>query len=129
MASHTGSEGIVKIGSATMAEVRSWSIEETAETIENTAMGDAARTYALGLTGWSGSMDVWWDETDTSGQGACDVGSSLTFNFYPEGTTTGDTYYTGTGLVTGHSRTASFDGNVEASISVQGTGALTESTA
>jgi len=47
---------------------------------------------------------------------------------YPEGDTTGDTYYTGTALVTGVSRSASFDGMVEATISVQGTGALTSAT-
>lgn len=128
MASHTGSEGIVKIGSNTIAEVRSWNTDEQADVIENTSMGDTARSYAVGLTGWTGSVDVLWDETDTNGQGACDVGASLTFNFYPEGATTGDIYYTGTGLVTGHNRTASFDGNVEASISVQGNGLLTEST-
>jgi predicted secreted protein len=77
------------------------------------------------LTSFSGSLDVFWDETDTSGQGALTIGSEVTLNVYPEGDTTGDTYYTGSAIVTGVSRSASFDGLVEASISVQGTGALT----
>ena len=58
MATHAGSEGIVKVGSNTVAEVRSYSIEETADTLENTSMGDSARTYLSSLTSWSGSVDV-----------------------------------------------------------------------
>jgi predicted secreted protein len=80
------------------------------------------------LTSFSGSLDVFWDETDTSGQGALTIGSEVTLNVYPEGDTSGDTYYTGSAIVTGVSRSASFDGLIEASISVQGNGALTSTT-
>ena len=128
MATHKGSEGTVKVGSNAVAEIRSYSIEESADTLEDTSMGDSARTYKPSLTSFSGSIDVFWDETDTSGQGALDIGSEVTLNFYPEGDTAGDTYYSGSAIVTGVSRSAAFDGLVEASISVQGTGALTETT-
>jgi predicted secreted protein len=128
MATHAGSEGIVKVGANTVAEVRSYSIEESADTLENTSMGASARTYLSSLTTWSGSVDVFWDETDTTGQGALTVGSSITLNVYPEGEASGDTYYTGSCIVTGVSKSGSFDGMVEASISVQGTGALTSTT-
>ena len=60
---------------------------------------------------------------------ALTVGSSVTIKFYPEGTASSAKYYSGTAIVTGVSRSASFDGLVEASISVQGTGALTLATA
>ena len=128
MATHKGSEGIVKVGSNSVAEIRSYSIEESADTLEDTSMGDSARTYKPSLTSFSGSLDVFWDEGDTSGQGALSIGSEVTLNVYPEGDTAGDTYYTGSAIVTGVSRTGAFDGLVEASISVQGNGALTEST-
>ena len=128
MSSHKGSEGIVKVGSNAVAEIRSYSIEESADTLEDTSMGDSAKTYKASLTSFSGSLDVFWDETDTNGQGALSIGAEVTLNFYPEGDTAGDTYYTGSAIVTGVSRTASYDGLVEASISVQGNGALTEST-
>jgi hypothetical protein len=128
MATHKGSEGIVKVGSSNVvAEIRSYSIEESADTLEDTSMGDSAKTYKASLTSFSGSLDVFWDETDTSGQGALSIGAEVTLNFYPEGDTSGDIYYTGSAIVTGVSRTASYDGLVEASISVQGNGALTES--
>jgi predicted secreted protein len=128
MATHKGSEGTVHVGSNAIAEIKSYSLEESADTIEDTTMGDAARTYLASLTTFSGSIDVFWDETDTSGQVALAVGSSVTLKFYPEGAVSGDTYYSGTALVTGKNITASFDGMVEASISVQGTGAITTAT-
>jgi hypothetical protein len=128
MATHKGSEGVIKVGANSVAEIRSYSIDETADTLEDTSMGDSARTYKPSLTSFTGSMDVFWDETDTNGQGALSIGSEVTLNVYPEGETSGDTYYTGTAIVTGVTRSASFDGLVEASISVQGSGSLSEST-
>lgn len=129
MANHKGSEGVVKVGSNAVAEVKSYSLTETADTIEDTVMGDSARTYQSSLTSFSGSLDVHWDETDTTGQGALTIGASVTLNVYPEGATTGDTYYSGTAIVTSIAITGSFDGMVMASIGVQGTGALSKSTA
>lgn len=128
MATHTGSEGTVKVGANAIAEIRSFSIEETADTLEDTTMGDTARTYKSSLTAFSGSLDVFWDETDTTGQGALTIGAEVTLNLYPEGDTSGDTYLTGAAIVTGRSVSSSFDGLVEMSISVQGTGALSQTT-
>ena len=128
MATHAGSEGTVKVGSDAIAEIRSFSIEETADTLEDTSMGDAARTYKPSLTNFTGSVDVLWDEADSSGQGALTIGAEVTLNLYPEGDTSGDTYLTGSAIVTGRSVTSSFDGLVEMSISVQGNGALTQTT-
>ena len=128
MATHAGSEGTVKVGSNAIAEIRSFSLEETADTLEDTTMGDTARTYKSSLTTFTGSVDVFWDETDTAGQGALTIGASVTLNVYPEGDTAGDTYYSGSAIVTGITRSSSFDGLVEASITVQGSGALTATT-
>lgn len=124
MATHTGSEGTVKVGANAVAEIRSYSLEETADTTEDTTMGDSYRTHKTTLKSWTGSIDVYWDETDTTGQGALTVGSEVTANFYPEGATTGDAYMTGTAIVTSKTVTASFDGMIESSINLQGTGAL-----
>jgi len=128
MATHAGSEGTVKVGSNAVAEIRSYSIEESADTLEDTSMGDTARTYKPSLTNFTGSLDVLWDETDATGQGALTIGAEVTLNLYPEGDTSGDTYYTGSAIVTGRSITGSYDGLVEMSISVQGNGALSETT-
>jgi predicted secreted protein len=129
MATHTGSEGVIKSGANTVAEVRSYTVSETGDTIEDTSMGDASRTFKAGLKTWTASVEAFWDETDTTGQGSFDVGSSVTLNVYPEGSSTGDVYYTGSALVTGKTINATFDGMVEASFTLQGTGALSETTA
>ena len=128
MATHAGSEGTVKVGSNAIAEIRSFSVEETGDTIDNSSMGDTARTYIAGLKTYTASIDCLWDETDTTGQGAMTVGSTVTLNLYPEGATTGDIYYTGSAIITGRTITSSYDGLVEMSITCQGSGALTQST-
>ena len=127
MATHTGSEGTVHVGANAIAEIRSYSIEETSDTVEDTTMGDSFRTHKATLRSWTASVDVFWAETDTNGQVALVPGSEVTINVYPEGNTSGDDYYTGTAIVTSKSVTASFDGMVEASVSLQGTGTLTSS--
>lgn len=128
MATHTGSEGVIKSGANTVAEVRSYTISETGDTIEDTSMGDSSRTFKAGLKTFTASVEAFWDETDTNGQGSFDVGSSVTLNVYPEGSSTGDVYYTGSAIVTGKTINATFDGMVEASFTLQGSGALSEST-
>jgi hypothetical protein len=128
MATHTGSEGTIKIGSDVVGELRSFSLESTAETIEDTSMGDTNRSYKVGLKTFTGTASVFFDETDTA-QNALDAGAEITLNIFPEGASSGDTYYTGSAIVTGRTINSSFDGMVEMELSFQGTGALTESTA
>ena len=128
MANHKGSEGTVHIGTDAIAEIKSYSVNETMNVIEDTNIGDTAKTFQSGSTEWDGSVDVFWDELDTA-QIALTSGASVTVKFYPEGATTGDRYYTGTALVTGISRSASVDGMVDASFMFKGTGDLTLSTA
>lgn len=128
MATHTGSEGVIKSGANTVAEVRSYTISETGDTIEDTSMGDSSRTFKAGLKTFTASVEAFWDETDTNGQGSFDVGSSVTLNVYPEGSSSGDVYYTGSAIVTGKTVNGTFDGMVEASFTLQGTGALSETT-
>ena len=126
MANHTGSEGVVKVGSSnTVAEVREWSLTESADTIEDTSMGDSARTRKAGLTSASGSLTCYWDETDTNGQGAMTVGSEVTLNLYPEGATSGDTYASLSAIITEAGVSASFDGMVEATFAFEANGAVT----
>ena len=129
MATHTGSEGTVRVGSTNdVLEIRSYSIEETADTAEDTSMGDSYRTFKTTLKAWTGSVDVFWDELDTTGQGALIVGSEVAVRFMPEGATSGDSYLTGNAIVTGKTITGSFDGMVESTITLQGTGTLATAT-
>lgn len=128
-----GNAGVINIDGEAVAEVRNYSIEITADTIETTTMGGAnsGRTYVKGLSTFSGTADVYWDadhfdatsNPDLDGliQGAVGA-SSVTLIVYPEGT---GANWTGSIIVTGYSVTASMDGLIEASISFQGDGQLT----
>ena len=132
MAIATGNSGIVKLvtdgGSlATVAEVRSFNIDETADTIESTSMGETSRTYLAGQKTATVSLECYWDSTD-SAQDDLDVSSKIDFEIYPNGVGTGKKYV-GEGFVTDKSISVSFDGMVEASFSIQVTGAVTEASA
>lgn len=128
MATYKGSEGTVKSGANAIAEIRSYSITETADVLEDTSMGDSSRTYLASLKTFTGSIECFWDETDTDGQMALDPGASVTINVLPEGSATGAKGYSGTAIITERAITAAFDGMVEASFSFQGSGVLTETT-
>lgn len=133
MATTTGSSGVVKVATsggsvAVVGEVRSYTFDGTADTIEDSVMGDSARSYKAGLKTNTLTVECYWDEADAP-QGVLDERASVDFELYPTGTGTGETYFSGSGIVTSRSVTASFDGMVEASFSIQCSGAVTEATA
>jgi hypothetical protein len=125
MAIHKGSEGVAKIGTSTIAEVKDWSISESADTIDTSSMGDTARTKVAGLTSASGSMTAMWDEIDTTGQGAMTVGAEVALKLYPEGATTGDMFASLLAIITEKGVSTTLDGVVETSISFEANGAVT----
>ena len=124
MATFKGSEGVVKAGGNTIGEIRSFSVEQSSDVIEDTKMGDSARTFKPSLTQFTASVEALFDDTDTA-QTSMTIGSELAFLFQPEGSGSGAYQLSGTGIVTGISQSQSFDGLVERSFTVQGTGALT----
>ncbi len=128
MANITGVNGTVQVGSNTVAELKSFSIEQTGNTINNSNLNSTAESFVAGKTSWSASIEVQFDETDTTGQGAITVGSTITVNFGPEGSTVGDYQLSGSAVVTGDSMSVGEDAIVTKSFSLQGSGALTEGT-
>ena len=127
MATFKGNDGVVKIGSDTMAEVISFTVDETADVIEDTAMGDTARSYKASFTDFTATVETYFDDTDTAQQNVT-AGDSVTLNLQMEGDTTGDHRLTGTAIVTSRSIAVNHDGINTATYSLQGTGGLTEDT-
>lgn len=130
MATHKGSSGVVKIATnggsvAAVGEVRSYSIDETADTIEDTVMGDSVKSYLASLTDATLTIDALWDDADAP-QLVLDTSVDIDWEIHPTGTGTGEKYYSGGGIVTAKTISASYDGLVEASFSVQVSGAVTE---
>lgn len=128
MATHTGSEGIVKVGSNTVAKVTGFSLSVSANMIADNAIDDAWESNNAGRKKWSGSINCNWNPADTSGQQALTIGASVTLNLYGNGATTGDTLFSGTALINEISRDWSDESMVKATFQFVGDGTLTEST-
>jgi predicted secreted protein len=132
MAIFTGNDGKVRVGTTDLAAVRSFSIEQTRDTIETSAMGTDVRTYVNGLSTWSGSADIYFDDAElgtltalqvaSTGNVVGGAGSAVKLVLRDE--QTNDKWFSGDAIITGLTVNSSFDGMVEASISFQGTGAI-----
>lgn len=129
MANHHGSEGVVRVGANTVAEVISFSFSQQAEYAETTTLSDTDKKYnTVAIKSWSGSLTCFWDETDTNGQVAIAPGANVALVLAPEGADTGDTRYSGNALVTEITRTVNRGAITEISFNFQGNGALTAAT-
>ena len=120
----------------TIAEIRSWSVEESADTVESTNMGSAGvRSYKTTHKTWSGTADLYIpiDDSDGSEQfteensalAGISIGATYEFKFYVDDSTASFESYNGTGIVTGISRSVAHDGMAEMSVTIQGNSALT----
>lgn len=127
MATHHGKEGVVKAGGTAIGEITGFTLETTADVVEDTSLEDAAKTFVAGRTSFSGTLDMHYDESD-SPQQTLTTGSSIAFILLPEGSTSGDESFTGTGIVTGMNVSNAMDGIITRSVTFQGTGALTRGT-
>ena len=124
MATHHGKEGVVTAGGSGVGELTSFTLETTGDVVEDTALTDATKSFVAGRTSFSGTLEMHFDETD-SPQTSLTAGSSIAFILLPEGNSSGDRSFTGTGIVTGMSVNNSMDAIISRTVTFQGTGALT----
>ena len=137
MAAITGNNGVLKIdnasGTATsIANVRNYSIDITSDTIETTTMGVDVRTYVKGLSQFSGSADIYFDTANYTGGANVVAVLNPTTALVGAAPVTLEAYlndtankFAGEVIITGFTVNSSMDGLVEASISFQGSGAIT----
>jgi len=128
MAVHTGSAGVVKIASNTVAEVTAFTMETTADVIESTQLSDTNKTYEVSRKSGTVTVECMWDETDTNGQIVLQEATGVSLLLYPEGATSGDYFYTVPVIVTGNSVAVTMDDIIRLSISCQINGAITRGT-
>lgn len=131
MATHWGNEGQVKVGVNTIAELTDWDFEGDVQPVDNTSMGKTAKTHIpnSGIPGWTGSMTCHWDESNVTGQGALVLGASVTLNLYPEGSTSGDVYFTCLATITNVGMKVPMDGaTISRTYKWLANGAVTEAT-
>jgi predicted secreted protein len=128
---YSGTQGVAKFdvgGSITnVASIISFSVSQTGDAIETSAMGSTARTYLPGLTNFTGSMSLYFRDDDAaqsalfSGAGA----AAASIELFPSGATTG-VKLSGEVIITSHEIAAGNEGAVTAEVSFQGTGNLTK---
>ena len=140
MATYTGKSGLIKISDGpgggtpvSVAEVKSFTLDATMDTIENTAMGAVqnSRTYVAGLETSTFTAEILYTAQEVT---AADSIPALllgqeqgNFELYPSAETAGaggSTKISGACIVTGYSISSSFDDMVTATISAQVTGPL-----
>ena len=127
MATHFGKEGVVTAGGTGIGELTGYTLETTADVVEDTQLSDSTKSFVTGRTSFSGTLDMSYDETDTPQQ-TLTAGTSIAFILAPEGNGSGDETFTGSGIVTGMSVNVSLDGITTRSVTFQGTGGLTRGT-
>lgn len=130
MTTFSGNDGVVKIGSNTVAEVTAWEVEESVSPYEDTAMGDTWRSHRAGsgFKEWTAKVTCWWDDTDTNGQEGMTLGASVSLKLYTEGDSASDDEITGTASVTKIGVSVNKDGIVTREFELMGNGTLTHGT-
>lgn len=127
MARITGKEGIVKFDDTAVTMARDWSLDQTGDTVEDTVIGDGARTFKPTLNSASGSVNLYYDEEDVAADGV-NVGDEVEMELYPDGEAEGATLFEFTAIITSKGKSAAFDGMTERTIAYQVSGEVTKGT-
>ena len=134
MATYTGHSGVVSVGGNAVAEVKDYSLEITANTVDATTLNntvDAGWTRSKVVNrSWSVSINCFFDDAATNGQiemqnemmqAATDM---LANNGVTISCAGGGQTFSGSVLITSISETVSGDGLIEVSFTATGLGAL-----
>lgn len=110
-------------------QVRSYSLEESVETLDATVMQSTAgfifRDVLPSFKTWNATVDFIYDPAD-NGQANVRLKSGNTVNIgiFPEGDIVGEETWGGKALITTISQSASYDGLIEATLTVEGRAVL-----
>ena len=122
MARISGIAGSVIIGTATVAGIKSWSMDYTYEMLDVSGFDSTGhKEFIAGQDSWSGSFEGFKDGAPLT------IGAKVAVQL-KESTTTGQVF-TGSVLVHGHHPSVPVDGVIAYSYDFQGTGPLTIATA
>ena len=124
MATHHGKEGVVTVGGTAIGNVTGFTLDTTHDVVEDTSLEDSNKSFLAGRGTFTASIDMNYDETNAQ-QASLLQGSSLSFVFLPEGNSSGDESFSGSGIVTGMSVGVPLDGVITRTVSIQGTGGIT----
>jgi len=130
MATYKGQDGVFQAITAggtlaTVNQLKSYSIEQSVDSIETTTMGSTgdAKTYTTGQSGWTASCELLYDLSNAV-QADLIVGESVDIKIWPNTTSEAESW-AGSGIVTASSQSGELGDLVGSSITVQGSGVLT----
>jgi hypothetical protein len=138
MAYFTGVIAQIQLGDASaptdvLAQCTSYSLDKQLESVDVSHIGSASKEFTSAQESWSSTMEVSYDPSDSAQakllERSAGASTPIYVSYFYEGNTAGDKYLTGQGFLTGISWSQEPNGVITASVSVQGSGALTESTA
>lgn len=126
MATIRGCFGVVKIGPTptVVAELRAWELNETAERIDVSAMGDCTKKFSVGAVEGSGTFSMWLDSGPDAGQALVVVGTAVDVELFPGGEGTGNLLRSFNATITDRGEAADVNGIVELSASYAVNGAI-----
>jgi hypothetical protein len=114
-----------------LGQVRSWSLEESVETLDTTVMNTSAagfifRDVVPSFKSWTITVDFLYDPTDTdvAFDAQFKAGNTVNIAIYPESDTGSKEVYGGKALMTSISRSSSYDGVIECSATFEGRSTL-----
>ena len=58
MATHFGKEGVVTAGGTGIGELTGYTLETTADVVEDTQLSDSTKSFVAGRTSFSGSLEM-----------------------------------------------------------------------
>tara|TARA_R110000744_G_scaffold362171_1_gene470171 strand:- start:149 stop:562 length:414 start_codon:yes stop_codon:yes gene_type:complete len=132
MTCYAGKDGALSVGGTNVAMLTSWTVTQSAETLECAFMGGPGwKEFKAGLKSWEGSCDANFTDTAsaagmTPAQIAANevvVGTEVAVVFYP--VAAGTMSFTGTAIVTSIDNNAAIGDIQTASLAFTGSGALT----
>ena len=124
MATHHGKDAVDHLGGTNIGQATGVTIDTTHDVVEDTALGDSMKSFITGRGSFTASIDMNFDDDDTA-QGSLTQGASVSVEFMPEGSGSGEQKLSGTGIVTGMSVGVTLDGVTTRTVSLQGSGGLT----
>jgi len=130
---YTGKDGALSIDGTNVAMLTTWSVSQSAETIECSSMGgDNWKKNVSGMLSWEGSCEANFTDTTTNAANANNLsttsfvaGTEIALVFYPDYGTSPNVQFSGTAIINSIENGASLGDIQTVSLSFTGTGALT----
>ena len=127
MATYHGNDGQVLIGANAILEITDFEYTVESTLAEDSAQGDAARTFIAGKSGATGTINCWQDSDDSTGQALMDPGDSAVLLLHPEGTGSGLVEYSVPAIINSATISSEHESIVSVSFSFTRNGAHTQS--